>query len=125
MKRLLLFIVFCCSGTILNAQSNCNIYALLADHQVSPPATSSLSPQLSCLLSSAERGQYQTAYQLLVADDSLLLHQHKSNYWNSGKVRSGKMEKLSNVKGIVAKGRKDGKPLLQQGSGHYRMKLQQ
>ena len=45
-------------------------------------------PRLSWILESSQRGQMQTAYQILVADSEKMLKRNKGNLWNSGKVES-------------------------------------
>ncbi|MCX6929862.1 MAG: hypothetical protein NT154_42615 [Verrucomicrobia bacterium] len=45
-------------------------------------------PRLSWIIASDQRGQRQTAYQVLVASSESLLKQHMGDQWDSGKVRS-------------------------------------
>jgi len=46
------------------------------------------SPRLSWILTSEQRGQRQTAYQLLVASSEALLQQDQGDFWDTGKVPS-------------------------------------
>ena len=47
-----------------------------------------LQPRLSWILSSSQRGQRQTAYQILVASSLTALARNKGDLWDSGKVAS-------------------------------------
>ncbi len=63
---------------------------LKCEWQTNPLAINSTQPRLSWLLESNERGQIQTAYQVLVASNMSLLQANKGNLWNSGKVDSSR-----------------------------------
>jgi len=45
-------------------------------------------PRLGWQLKSNQNGQYQTAYQVLVASDTALINKNEGDLWNSGKVSS-------------------------------------
>jgi len=45
-------------------------------------------PRLSWIVGSSIRGEHQTAYQILVADDEAVLARGEGNLWDSGKVES-------------------------------------
>jgi len=62
---------------------------LQCEYRVNPLGIDSLQPRLSWLLESAERGQRQTAYQVLVASSPALLSDEKADLWDSSKVASG------------------------------------
>ena len=54
------------------------------------PVTDVKNPRLSWILNSDERGQYQTAYQIIVASSPEKLKADKADLWNSQKVKSDK-----------------------------------
>src|ERR1035441_9199541 len=62
---------------------------LKCEYRVSPLGLDTPQPRLSWLLESAERGQRQTAYQVLAASTAALLAKGKGDLWDSGKVSSG------------------------------------
>jgi len=47
-----------------------------------------LQPRLNWILTLTNRGDHQTAYQVLVASTPAILAQNQSDIWNSGKVVS-------------------------------------
>jgi alpha-L-rhamnosidase len=51
-------------------------------------------PRLSWILEDEVRGQYQKAYQILVASSADLLEPGKADCWDSGMVKSGKMSQV-------------------------------
>jgi len=61
---------------------------LKCEGQTSPLAIDSLPPRLSWILRSDQRGQRQTAYQVLVATSAQRLAQDNGDLWNTGKVTS-------------------------------------
>lgn len=69
-------------------QANLQPINLECEWQVNPPAINSLHPQLAWLLESGWRDQWQTAYQILVADSMATLEANQGNLWNTGKVDS-------------------------------------
>jgi alpha-L-rhamnosidase len=62
---------------------------LKSEYRVNPLGLDTPQPRLSWLLESRERGQRQTAYQVLVATTPDLLSKGKGDLWDSGKVASG------------------------------------
>jgi alpha-L-rhamnosidase len=71
---------------------NVNIYGieiteLKCNFRNNPSGIDSI-PGFSWILQSGERNQYQSAYHLLLSDDSLLLNNNTGNIWNTGKVKS-------------------------------------
>ncbi|OYV04511.1 MAG: glycoside hydrolase family 78, partial [Verrucomicrobiales bacterium VVV1] len=54
------------------------------------PLAATAAPRLSWRLESAERGQIQTAWQILVASSAELLAKDKGDLWDSGKTVSGR-----------------------------------
>ena len=65
------------------------VEGLHCEYRVNPLGINSPQPRLSWRLESAERGQRQTAYQVLVATSPDLLSDGKADLWDSGKVASG------------------------------------
>jgi len=64
------------------------VQALKCDYKENPLGIESAAPRLSWQLRSTERNTVQTAYHILVADDSLLLSKNEGNLWDSKKVNS-------------------------------------
>ncbi|MDX2019670.1 MAG: family 78 glycoside hydrolase catalytic domain [Deltaproteobacteria bacterium] len=58
------------------------------DGRVAPLGLMQFEPRLSWVLQSDERGQKQTAYQVLVASDPALLRPGSADVWDSGKLTS-------------------------------------
>lgn len=61
---------------------------MTCDYRENPLGVDAVKPQLSWLLKSDERGQKQTAYQVLVASSLKLLGKEHGDLWDSGKVLS-------------------------------------
>ncbi len=61
---------------------------LRTEYRVTPLGIGVTNPRLSWELQSAERGQGQTAYRVLVADSRKALDADQGNLWDSGKVTS-------------------------------------
>ena len=61
---------------------------LKCEYRVNPLGLDTPQPRLSWRLESAERGQRQTAYQVLAASSPKLLADGKADLWDSGKVSS-------------------------------------
>ncbi len=62
---------------------------LRCEYLQNPLGIDVVQPRLSWVISSFERGQKQTAYQVLVAGSEEELAKGKAGLWNSGKVKSG------------------------------------
>lgn len=67
---------------------NIKPYDLLCEMQSNPLGIETNEPSLSWKLTSSVYNQYQTAYQVLVADSPEQLNQDSGNFWNSRKVLS-------------------------------------
>ena len=65
------------------------IERLSCEHLVDPVGIDTKAPRLSWVLTSGQRDQVQSAYQVLVASSPDLLNVKKADFWNSGKVESG------------------------------------
>ena len=62
---------------------------LQCEYRANPLGLDAPQPRLSWLLESSERGQRQSAYQVLAATSPDLLSKGKADLWDSGKVPSG------------------------------------
>lgn len=62
--------------------------ALRCEYRVNPLGIDELQPRLTWRVESAERGQRQTAYQILVASSAAALRQNRGDLWDSGRVAS-------------------------------------
>jgi alpha-L-rhamnosidase len=65
-----------------------NVDGLKCEYRLNPLGLDVPQPRLSWLLQSSERGQRQTAYQVLAATSPGLLSSAKADLWDSGKVPS-------------------------------------
>lgn len=83
----LFLIVFSISCSIFN-QSKLKFERLLCEYAENPINIDIAHPRFSWVVSSLERGQLQTAYQLLVAKEKNPLNDDLGDYWDSGKVIS-------------------------------------
>ncbi len=61
---------------------------LRCEYLMNPLGIDAVRPRLSWALSSAQRGQTQSAYQVLVASSPAMLADGKADLWDSGKVKS-------------------------------------
>ena len=73
--------VVCAAGTV-------TVNDLRCEYQTDPLGIATPQPRLGWILASDERGQQQTAYQVLVASTAGLLAENKGDLWDSGKVVS-------------------------------------
>lgn len=62
---------------------------LRVEHRMNPRGIEARRPRLSWMLDTSERGQRQTAYQVLVASSHGSLDKDTGDLWDSGKVESG------------------------------------
>jgi alpha-L-rhamnosidase len=62
--------------------------SLRCEYRVNPQGVGVLQPRLSWMLESPERGQSQSAYQILVASSHAALDAGRADQWDSGKVAS-------------------------------------
>ena len=63
--------------------------ALRCEYRVNPLGIDEAQPRLTWRVESAERGQRQTAYQVLVASSPQLLRSNTGDLWDSGKLAGG------------------------------------
>ncbi len=71
-----------------------NITKLKCEYLVDPLAIDVSSPRLSWVIESRERGQRQTAYQVLVASKPEVLAEDGGDLWDTGSVRSDKQNQV-------------------------------
>jgi alpha-L-rhamnosidase len=62
--------------------------ALRCEYRVNPLGVDEVQPCLTWQVESGQRGQKQTAYQILVASEKTLLEKNQGDLWDSGKVAS-------------------------------------
>ena len=84
---ILLFLSFSMAAS--PARSSLVPEQLQCEYLTNPMAIDDSHPRLGWIVESQERGQKQTAYQILVAGDRATLDRDKGNLWDSGKVRGG------------------------------------
>jgi len=70
------------------AESDVTVGQLTCEYLANPMGIDVTNPRLSWILESSQRGQRQTAYQVLVASSEDNLKHNKSDLWDSGKVTS-------------------------------------
>ena len=61
---------------------------LTCEYMVNPVGINATMPRLSWKMTSAEKEQFQTAYQIIVASSPELLNTKTADLWNSGKIES-------------------------------------
>lgn len=93
-KICLIFSLFTFLSLQGEGASSIHIRNLRCEYLADPLGIDVTSPRLSWELTSVQNGQYQTAYQILVASDSMLLQQDKSDLWNSGKIISSQTAQI-------------------------------
>jgi alpha-L-rhamnosidase len=81
-------------GKIIAQTSSLNISNIRVEYK-SNAFIQNTTPRLSWELLSKERGQKQTAYQILVSSTENLLSESKANLWNSGKILSNSTNQIS------------------------------
>lgn len=64
--------------------------ALLTDTMTDPPLTGSLAPGFSWQVNDPDRGEYQTAYRIIVASSRTRVDEDTGDVWDSGKVASSR-----------------------------------
>jgi alpha-L-rhamnosidase len=89
MQKLYVYIVAWAFMFIFAVAYSAEPYGLICEYQTNPLGMDIVQPVLGWKLSSGERNQYQTAYEVLVALSEKDLEQGKNLVWKSGKVVSG------------------------------------
>src|ERR1035441_3827721 len=77
------------TSTFTGWAAGLKVDGLKCEYCVNPLGLDTPQPRLGWLLESPERGQRQTAYQVLAASTATLLAKDKGDLWDSGKVSSG------------------------------------
>src|ERR1035437_9869873 len=77
------------TSTLTGWCAGLKLEGLKCEYRVNPLGLDTPQPRLSWLLESPERGQRQTAYQVLAGSTAALLAKGKGDLWDSGKVSSG------------------------------------
>ena len=80
---------FASGGQTLAAGPGINPKQLRCEYLVNPLGIDEAQPRLTWGVESRQRGQRQTAYQILVASDEARLQKDRGDLWDSGKVESG------------------------------------
>jgi alpha-L-rhamnosidase len=90
--RIFLMIALLGSSVLINCGPNNNFEfkfeKLLVEYAVDPINIDIQHPRFSWVVSSDQRNQQQSAYQIIVASNEKLLSNNKSDLWNSGKIIS-------------------------------------
>lgn len=82
------WIIFFFPFVVLGAVSNMTITNLHCDYLTNPLGIDDFKPRLSWVLESGERGQRQTAYQIVVASSPELLAKSQGDHWDTGRIAS-------------------------------------
>jgi alpha-L-rhamnosidase len=85
-----LLVTFVCA-----AHADIEIADLSCEYSVNPIAVDTRTPRFSWVLDSSERGQRQSAYQILVADSAEALSEDRGSLWDSGRVASSSSAHVS------------------------------
>ncbi|MFC2160164.1 family 78 glycoside hydrolase catalytic domain [Acidobacteriota bacterium] len=90
---LILFQILSCKT--VSRYSNLSLDGLRCEYKHTPLAIQDKQPQLGWILRSKERGQYQTAFRILVSDDQKQLKKDIGNLWDSGRIESPESLQIS------------------------------
>jgi len=74
-------LISACDAALISTSPRC-------EYLTDPRGVATLQPRLSWVVESTQRGEKQTAYQILVASTPALLAQDKGDLWDTGKVQS-------------------------------------
>jgi len=88
MKIIRLTLIFLATLIINASALPVEISGLQCEYQTNPLGIDCSQPRFSWRLIAERRGEVQTAYQVLVADDRMTLARNHGNLWDSGKVAS-------------------------------------
>ena len=84
-----------CLATVASGFAKTTVTDLRCEGLANPQGIDALRPRLSWILNSDERGQRQTAYQILVAGTPENLEAGQGDWWDSGKVKSDQSIQVS------------------------------
>lgn len=99
-------------GDVL-AAGNLRVSKLRCEYMANPLGVERDKPRLSWIIESAQRGQKQIAYHVLVADSREMLAKDRGNLWDSGKVVSDQSIQIVY----------DGKPLLSATDYYWKVRI--
>lgn len=90
LRRLLALVISWVGANAVSSQSQAAMrpVALTCEYKTNPLGLGEIRPRLSWKLESDQRGERQTAYQILVASTRANLRNDKGDLWDSGKVTS-------------------------------------
>ena len=91
MKRIFVFLgvfLLCVSAVATAAEGNITVTKLRCEYRTDPIGIDVAKPRLGWIMQSDERGQKQSAYQILVASSRQKLKNNAGDLWDSGKVNS-------------------------------------
>ena len=91
MKSLFLVII---AALYFTAANGLTIQNLRCEYRTNPAGIDIVNPRLSWIIESTQRGERQTAYQILVAQTAEQLARNKGDLWNSGQITSGQTTQL-------------------------------
>ena len=84
-----LFLLLLLNVPLLCFTQELSVFNLQSENKVNPSGIEKLSPSLSWQIQCTQRNVLQTAYRVLVSDDSALLVKHIGNMWDSKKIVAG------------------------------------
>src|SRR5690348_1693094 len=84
----------CCAQTRAAAVAELQVSGLRCEYRTDPIGLDVVRPRLSWILVSQERGQTQTAVQILAAHSLTTLRLDQGDLWDSGKVRSDQTQEV-------------------------------
>jgi alpha-L-rhamnosidase len=88
-------VILALSGCAISTGSSVAVNKLRCEYRVNPLGIDVVEPRLSWILESDQRGQMQTAYQILVAGSEDETNNNKGDLWNSGRVESDRSIHIS------------------------------
>ena len=91
MKSLFLVII---AALYFTAANGLTIQNLRCEYRTNPAGIDIVNPRLSWIIESTQRGERQTAYQIMVAQTAEQLARNKGDLWNSGQITSGQTTQL-------------------------------
>lgn len=95
-----------CKSKKENLNETLHFDQLLCDYREDPLGIDHPNPKLTWIVNDSHPGNYQTAYQVLVADSQDQINRNSGNIWNSGKVHSGRSAQIEYDGQILDSGKK-------------------
>ena len=93
--HLLFFVIFIVVFNSCGVRRSIEVSKLLCEYRENPINLDMTQPRFSWIMESEQRGQKQTAYQLIAASSEEKLSQNNGDLWNSGKVESSQSIHIS------------------------------